>query len=339
MRVKYPGKLYLMGEYAVMESYQSAVVCAVNRFLTVEIEEASEIRIESSYGVLTEEDIHCKEGPMAYVAVAVELAHELVLENTKKYHIKITSELEVQHVKYGFGSSGVVVVAILDAITKFYGKPLDPLVLFKLSVIAQARMQRLSSGGDLASTIYGGIIHYRRYDVTWFQKQELHKDLAYKVWPGLHIEKMPLHHFDISVGWTQKPNSTDQFLNLYQKSISQDPMTHRALLVSANSIVSSFVEAWLADDTDQVFKDLKHYRSWMLKLANWADINIETESLSRLIEIAESYDMAAKVSGSGGGDCGIALSSLKNRDNSEKCHKEWLKNDIVYMDIEVFEHE
>ena len=83
---------------------------------------------------------------------------------------------------------------------------------------------------------------------------------------------------------------------------------------------------------------MHHYRKWMQAVASWTQLDIETVALTALIEKAEILNLGAKISGSGGGDCGIAIYEPHNYEKIIKLDMEWKKNDIVSLDVEVFRH-
>lgn len=298
IEVRYPGKLYIMGEYNVMEPKHSAIVMAVNRYLTVRMTPSKQVKIQSAYGII---NVTTK-GQMKHVegALAVSRAY-LEKENLDfmPFDMIIESELDAQNnKKYGFGSSGVVIVAVLDSILKFHGLTLDKLKLFKLAVYTQTVIGDISSGGELACSIYGGLIYYRRYLELPTSLDDIDRD-----WNDLEIK--PLNrNFHIEVGYTHQAFNSKSFLEKVSLKKKQDPKKYQFLLMKAEQIVLSFLN-------DQDITLITQYRNWMLKFGLWADIEIETDVLKVLIDSANNQGYPAKASGAGGGDCGIALSETK----------------------------
>lgn len=298
IEVRYPGKLYIMGEYNVMEPKHSAIVMAVNRYLTVRMTPSKQLKIQSAYGIINEST----KGQMKHVegALAVSRAY-LEKENLDfmPFDMIIESELDAKNKKkYGFGSSGVVIVAVLDSILKFHGLTLDKLKLFKLAVYTQTVIGDISSGGELACSIYGGLIYYRRYLELPTSLDDIDRD-----WNDLEIK--PLNrNFHIEVGYTHQAFNSKSFLEKVSLKKKQDLEKYQLLLHKAEQIVLSFLN-------DQDITLITQYRNWMLKFGLWADIEIETDVLESLIDSANKQGYPAKASGAGGGDCGIALSETK----------------------------
>ena len=144
---KSPGKLFIAGEYAVVEPGHGAIVAAVSRYLTVTIDETT------SVGTLTstqnpdlivewtrEGELFRAKGehPYKLVEEAILVAEQYVREYSRLtnvlYSLSITSELDdsKRGIKYGLGSSGAVVVATIQAVLDFYDTPRTPLLVYKL---------------------------------------------------------------------------------------------------------------------------------------------------------------------------------------------------------------
>ena len=128
---KAPGKLFIAGEYAVVEPGHGAIVAAVSRYLTVTIDEATSVGTLTSTQnpeVVVEwtrkgELFRAKGGhPYKLVEEAILVAEQYVRESGKEtfslYSLSITSELDdaKRGIKYGLGSSGAVVVATIQAV-------------------------------------------------------------------------------------------------------------------------------------------------------------------------------------------------------------------------------
>ena len=63
----------------------------------------------------------------------------------------------------------------------------------------------------------------------------------------------------------------------------------------------------------EILTQVKVNRDLLVKLASFSGLNIETPLLKTLIETASDLGGAAKTSGAGGGDCGIALLTDTNQ--------------------------
>lgn len=320
IELRYPGKLFILGEYAIMESGSKAILVSVNRYLEAKLIQSDFLHIESEYGILTE---HTQDKKMNYVKAALEVAKELLNYHKvsfKNFHLSLSSQLnDANNRKYGFGSSGVVIVATLDSILKYHNIELSKLELFKLSVLTQSRMNLLSSGADLATSIYQGFICYTRYNINSIQKDV---SCIYEPWKDLRIQELnwDIH---IAVGYTNKSHDTNKALQSFKLLKKQQPQIYHEMISKAQVIVKSALDSNLNMAMNQ-------YRDWMLELQNQLSYTIETETLSNLIESAKSLGLSAKVSGSGGGDCGIAL--YNNKESLSLLKEAWIKQGIQYIE-------
>ena len=61
------------------------------------------------------------------------------------------------------------------------------------------------------------------------------------------------------------------------------------------------------DDAQAALKTIRAARALLQRLGETSGSLIETATLHQLCEIAEAHGAAAKPSGAGGGDCGIAM--------------------------------
>ena len=318
IEVKYPGKLFILGEYAIMKEGNNAIIAAVNRYLSAKIEASKTLEIISDFGNLREDNFEISD--LIYVKEAYNVAKdylELKDIDIKTFKMVIESELNAkENLKYGFGSSGVVVVAVIDAILKFHEIELDKLSLFKLAVVSQYRMGKLSSGGDLASAIYGKIIHYRRYNL-----DNVSKDVksVLKPWTNLEINYIGLDE-DIHVGFTNKSHETNDALIKLKEFSKQD--NYATFIEKGNQIVLDFLS-----DKD-IAKAINNYRTWMLDLENNLNYKIEIKRLSDLIDSAKELGLSAKISGSGGGDCGIAIGQV----DQDVLKSKWSELGIEYIE-------
>lgn len=332
---KFPGKLFLIGEYSAIVPGATSVIASVSKSLTVSIKEASTFEIRTGFGNLTSpitfEDLT---GPLRYVKAAIVTAQNYA-KSTRPFEMNIESDLEHQGVKYGFGSSGVVVVAVIDAILRFNHISYSKMDLFKLAILCQKKLGLKGSGGDIASAIYQGVIAYTRYDDTWLENHYNDEDIVQKEWPLLQIEPLTNQNIDIVVGWTQKQNATEPYVEIFEDFFKKDSALFREFYVESQNDVKMFVDAWETRDANQLDRAVNHYRQWMKKLQEVLNIEIETPLLSALIDEANQLGYPAKISGSGGGDCGIVFDLWNDFENLEKLGKMWSKHDIVKLEIEV----
>ena len=337
-----PGKLFIAGEYAVVEPGQSAVLIAVDRCITVRLTESEGAgRIHSSeYGqapvIWRREDdgehIIVDERPFDYVLSAISTVEELRSgrgASPRYFDLEISSELnDADGRKFGLGSSAAVTVATIAALDEFYELGLTLTERFKLAVLATIAISTKASGGDLAASTFGGWIRYSSPDrAALHAHREAHgvvSAMTCAEWAGCSARRVtPPSSVDLLVGWTGSPASTehlvkrvhtpseraDQASTEYSESTPapEKPRPLVSFAAESHTLVDDLVAAFDADDAEAGMTTIRSVRALLQRLSDSTGSLIETEALHDLCEIAETHGAAAKPSGAGGGDCGIAL--------------------------------
>ncbi|MFP3395709.1 phosphomevalonate kinase [Brevibacterium sp. H602] len=334
-----PGKLFIAGEYAVVEPGQPAVLIAVDRCITVRLTESEGAgRIHSSeYGqapvVWRREDdgehIIVDERPFDYVLSAISTVEELRSgrgASPRYFDLEISSELnDSDGRKFGLGSSAAVTVATIAALDEFYELGLTLTERFKLAVLATIAISTKASGGDLAASTFGGWIRYSSPDrAALHAHREAHgvvSAMSCSEWAGCSARRVtPPSSLDLLVGWTGSPASTEHLVTRVHTPREQAaessaettaaPQKTRPLVsfaAESHTLVDDLVAAFDADDAEASLTTIRSVRTLLRRLSDSTGSLIETEALHDLCEIAETHGAAAKPSGAGGGDCGIAL--------------------------------
>ncbi|MGB3414738.1 MAG: phosphomevalonate kinase, partial [Microbacteriaceae bacterium] len=310
-----PGKLFIAGEYAVVETGYPAILVAVNRYVTIELDESTKqgsIHSEQ-YGkqpvVWHRRDgklyVEREDRPVDYVVSTIMTVEELVAERKQPlrfFDLHIKSELDdTSGRKFGLGSSAAVTVATTRALNTFYQLDLDALKMLKLSLLATVRVNSKASGGDLAASMFGGWILYTSPDREWLIEQlktSSIDELISKDWPGFSVNHIPTpQHTRLLVGWTGEPASTTRLVDRLQQNTELDRNAYNNFLSSSKKATMDLAEALRADDSDAVMAGIRKSRQLLNTLSELAGLQIETAELARLCETAELAGAAAKSSG------------------------------------------
>ena len=353
---KAPGKLFIAGEYAVVEPGHGAIVAAVSRFLTVTIDEATSVGTLTSTqnpDVIVEwtregELFHAKtDHPYRLVEEAILIAEQYVREcgtpTNTLYSLSITSELDdaKRGIKYGLGSSGAVVVATIQAILDFYKTPHTPLLVYKLSVLTNLRLSQRGSFGDIAASSFGGMVYYTSPDrsalLEQLQSQTI-KEICDSDWKDLTIERRPeTPDFTLLVGWTGQVAITDSLIKATEKKrkIETDSAFYKEFLVKSHAIVQSLQNAWNKQDIPALQEGIRANRALLNEFAQVMQLEIETPALQTLCNLAEQNGACAKTSGAGGGDCGICFT--QNDTQRQQIETQWAKAQIQVLPLTIAE--
>ena len=347
-----PGKLYIAGEYAVLEQDCPAILVAVNQFIRVSI-----IKSKSGTGLIhskqySQSSIHWirrgakmvidnRDNPFEYILAAISYTERFCLEQKVKmkvYDLYVNSDLDSSDgKKYGLGSSAAVTVATVKAILRFYGVPFSNELVYKLSAISHYSVQGNGSAGDIAASVYGGWIAFQTFDKQWLADELAHKSLSEvlnEAWPGLKIQLLtPPDGLKLMIGWSQKPASTSRLVDETNANKATLNGQYQEFLRLSRKCVLKMIAGFEHNDIQIIKKQIRVNRKLLQHFAQINQIAIEIPRLSKLINIAESFGGAAKTSGAGNGDCGIVIAD-RNTDTAFLEDK-WRQNGIMPLDFHV----
>lgn len=298
------GKLYLVGEYQVLNKKGNAIVFGISKQMNFEISESSSfyyITREEKYAFkyenleLSFDDLHDNKLIKSSIKTVFEYL-EFKKINIKQFGLKINSELETKDkIKYGFGSSSALISGIIKSILNLHLENITDELVFKLSVLAQIDAEEVTSGGDLAASIYGGFIYYRHYNLRWILMNIEKKAYLYsKSWPDLKIIKIKT---DLKFGaiWTKKAYKTKGL----KKEIEKDDLKH------ARKIVKNVFLSLSSNNYVKTKENIYEYQKWFNHVLE--EENIIIPEIKKTFEITNNYGLATKISGAGGGDSLVFL--------------------------------
>lgn len=340
---KAPGKLYIAGEYAVLEQDCPAILVAVNQFVRVSITKS-----KTSTGLIhsrqySQDSIHWvrqgskmvidnRDNPFEYILAAISFTEQYCIEQgikMKVYDLHVNSDLDsADGKKFGLGSSAAVTVATVKAILHFYGVKMSNELVYKLSAISHYSVQGNGSAGDIAASVYGGWLAYQTFDKKWLKFQlETNNlsDVVNEAWPGLKVELLtPPKDMKLMIGWSQKPASTSRLVDETNANKAALNMEYKNFLSASRACVLKMIAGFEANDIAMIKEQIRANRKLLQHFAKINQIDIEIPRLTKLIKIAESYGGAAKTSGAGNGDCGIVITDSET--DLDALENEWRHN-------------
>lgn len=347
-----PGKLYIAGEYAVVEPGYPAILVAVDQFLTVRVKETRETGSIQSFQYSDvplrwrreneEMVLDKRENPFHYLLAAIEHTEKYVKEcgqSLSVYHLTVESELDSSSgLKYGLGSSAAVTVGTVRALLKYYGIDDQDELVFKLSSLAHLSLDSNGSFGDIAAATYTGWLAYSSFDRYWVRMQRSHHTISEMIqldWPKLKVERLtPPPHLRLLIGWTGSPASTTQLVDQVKKKRSAKEASYEDFLMKSKICVENMIEAFRENDLHTIQLEIRRNRQLLKNMSEHTGVSIETPALSQLCDFAEEFHGAAKSSGAGGGDCGIALFDQKA--GLLDLVTSWETNGITLLPLQVY---
>ncbi|SDW40064.1 phosphomevalonate kinase [Streptococcus equinus] len=325
-KVQTGGKLYIAGEYAVLIPGQTAIIKNIPIHMTAVVKENSTIKLSSDmfdYSATMSEDKN-----YALIQASVQtLAGYLgkSIDELVPFSLEITGKMERDGKKFGIGSSGSVTVLTLKALSAFYDLNLSDDLLFKLASYTLLKLGDNGSMGDIACIAYDDLVAFTSFNrqkvAKWIADEPiqtvLDKDWEYQI----EVIK-PALSCEFLVGWTKQPSISKDMINLVKSAISQE------FLAATEKEVQICKQALQTGDKESVKKALQNVSDLLLGLSS----AIYNDKLLALKAAEDGLDVIAKSSGSGGGDCGIAISF--NREDSQELIKRWQEVGIELLDME-----
>ena len=365
-----PGKLYIAGEYAVVEPGHQAVLVAVDRFITVRITQAEDGGSAGPTGHISSTLYEAQsltwyrrpeDGVVMvdkqfddYVVSAIRMVEQMVREAggpLRYFDLDVSSELDDGcGRKLGLGSSSAVTVATVRAVARFYGLVLDDMAVYKLALLATDAVQPIGSGGDIAASSFTGWVAYTSPDRAWLHQVSGApgtgnspggsaglSELVRMDWPLLSIRRLPAPGLRLNVGWTGSPASTPRLVaDVQAHTRGAQDAAYTAFLRESEACLSALTLALREDDGGEIGLRIQEGRRLLSGLSRTSGITIETPQLRRLVEIAQEHGAVAKSSGAGGGDCGIALCPPGT--DMAAMHAAWESAGIQPLDLRVHSH-
>ncbi len=361
VEVKVPGKLYLAGEYAVVTPYNPAIAFAIDAFIKIravcsEDRLINDISTNRNYtwAVNDSKEIYMPEdktGSVSLTAEAMTVTLHYISEKLNlplsniAFSLYIESDMRDESGrKFGFGSSGAATIAACQAILKLFAfdeklsKSEFSILSFKLSSLAQGRLQKLGSFGDIATSSMAGLVYYQNFNRDVFETDSIQSlenivQIVDTEWDGLILEQLTMpEDWTISIMWSGKSSSTDKLLLNKGRDISTDERL--AFRKNSKEQVNNIVTALNSSDWEafaaNVSANSKEIRDYLAKQ--------NRPYLLPVFDIAEqiAIDNGAifKISGAGAGDCAIAISP--NQDIAEKVNNAWQAAGLTTLDYKLW---
>lgn len=352
-----PGKLYIAGEYAVLEPGGTAVLVAVDRYLTVRVSPAPTRRtvttartgsrpvelVRRGATSVPAMDDRATAAALRHVLTAIDLIERYAREQGREllgFDLEICSELDDAGTgrKFGLGSSGAVTVGVVRALARAYRFGLDDNALLRLALLTALAVDPRCSGGDVAASMFGGWVAYRAPDRSWlaelFARPDTRiTDLLARPWPHLSARRVPApRRVRLEVGWSGHPAVSSGLVEKWRHGVAGDPAAYGRFVAGSNACVATLVAGLESGDDALVAAAVAAAGALLRKVSELAGVVVETSALAELRRAAEELDSVAKSSGAGGGDCGIALIAPAN---TSQLHRRWRAAGIVPLELQV----
>ncbi|MBN2341562.1 MAG: hypothetical protein JXX29_14170 [Deltaproteobacteria bacterium] len=277
VKVSAPGKLFLSGEYAVLEG-APAVIDSVNRRVF-----AAATRDNIPQSALI------KEIKSAVTAFLTERSGSPVGQLP---NVDIDSTgFSISRRKLGIGSSAAVSAATTGVLFEWAGLSIEDHrddIFLVADTAHRAYQNGKGSGADVATSIFGGTVI--------FQVEN----------PIINVSPLPIHKVFV---WTGKSASTVSLVQEVKKLQEQSPTSYASIMEELVRLAGSLATAYREENAADVISLTHAYGNQLDVLGNAAHIPIITATMHRIADIAKEMNGAFKPSGAGGGDAAMAIFS------------------------------
>lgn len=286
INISAPGKLVLCGEHAVLNG-EPAISLAINQRIFVKITQIAgdDVFIKSKFGNLVlnynnDSKISNQHIPKWGLQIS------FLLSNIKHWGLKIEIKSKIQ--EYGFGSSGALFSCVCCGLLLLNNDNLSKQDLLRKTLEFYFKYHQNTdfkpSGLDVATSILGGTIYY-------FPSQNI----------ATKIQNNWSQNFKLFAIYTGHKTQTIDAKRIVDKVIQKDDIFKeiRDIVINIHSLLQQ-------DKFDkQNFFSLLNDNQHLLEKLNLDDL--ETKDI---IQQCRQQNVCAKISGSGLGDCIIAICEI-----------------------------
>ncbi len=283
LKASAPGSLMLLGEYAVLYGKQ-ALVCAVDKRITVTLTPRQDERIE------IQSALHGHYST-TLSGLKIEKPFQFVLGALKHFQAKLRRGCDIEITsefsdKVGFGSSAAVTVATFAAIITWQNIRMQPLDFIRHGRQVVREVQGIGSGADIAASIYGGMVGYRAQP--------------------LAAERFSIIH-PLTALYSGFKTPTVDAIKHVQQYFQAYPVLFRHIQDSIGQCALEGIQLVRKEEWTKL-GDVMNIQQGMME-----SLGVSMPLLRDMIDDLRKQPgiMGAKISGSGLGDCVVALGQLE----------------------------
>ncbi|HYH94796.1 phosphomevalonate kinase [Hyalangium sp.] len=311
-----PGKLFVSGEYAVLWGGVARVAAVAPRTAAL-VRRRADARVHvcleegTLKGSTTPKGVRWEGAvPAGFMFVARTLDEALRAHGRQSVGFELAvapSAVGPGGLKLGMGGSACAAVLAADAARYILEERFDTL---KLALVAHTLGQGgKGSGGDVAASFAGGVLRYRRYDVSALMAASSVGGFraALMEAPPVDVWRLPPPRLAMAYAFTGESASTRVLIS--QVEARMDEAARKAFVARSDSLGHELEEGLSGGDF-RAFKEAVTAQQALLQELG----PTETEQMRRILAIASTYGCAGKQSGAGGGDgCILFAPSAESR--------------------------
>lgn len=332
-----PGKLILLGEYAVLEQ-APCLVAAADKNCTVQIEPNGKdmFKIEASNTDIPDVEFTVDEKGLTFTSRLSEPDKErlrfviavlksvfsrtgrtvkpalIKIDTTNFYHIGSGQKL-------GLGASAAITVSLLSALQSYIGQPVEGRELYRKAYPIHRRAQgKLGSGSDIAAASVEGVIQYKMPE----NIQQPENQIESLPWPE-NLEVIPV--------WAGKSASTQDLVQRIREYRKEDPEAYNAVMEPMIQLSEEGCRAFKTGDTEALADVIFDYVRFERKLGEASGTDIVSDAHFEIKETVEESGGVYKPSGAGSGDMGVAF--CNGKENRRRIENSLRENSFDIIDL------
>jgi phosphomevalonate kinase len=308
-RLEACGKIFLAGEYAVLEPGRPALVAGIDRKLHARVEPGGRgLRLVHAPSGLLWDGGH-PPPELRFAARAAQLASKLFGDQPSA-RIVFEDDFSLGGEKLGLGGSAAASVLAVRAVCSAADRVLDGDATVALALAAHwAEQGGEGSGADVAAAALGGVLEVRSL-IRWRSPQEVLEMSAEAIAGSrpLRIRRVPLAaQVRFSLAYTGKSADTRALVRAVRAFAAGDPAAWARRAAEISGTAEKLRDALASDDPEPALDAIRRGAAAMAALGEAAAVPIVTADLSRACALASGAGAAGKPSGAGGGDCAVIL--------------------------------
>jgi phosphomevalonate kinase len=307
-RVEACGKVFLAGEYAVLDAGAPALVTGIDRKLHATVEAfAGGLRlVHAPSGIAW--DGGAPPPQLRFAARAAQLAQRL--SGSVGARIVFEDDFSLAGHKLGLGGSAAACVLTVRAVFAAAGRALGDDELVSLALAAHwAEQGGEGSGADVAAAALGGVLEVRSR-IRWRSPEEVMGLTADAIAASrpLEIRRVPPPpQLRLLLAYAGAPADTRALVRAVRAFSAGDRAGWKRRAAEISAAAARLRDALVSNDAPSALDAVRKGAAAMAALGEAAGAPIVTADLARACAIASAAGAAGKPSGAGGGDCAVIL--------------------------------